>query len=344
MSKQKKMNLLKKEKVFFDRLNKLIHLHPYFVVIILHEYFRNIFPADPHIKFIIQNPVKRISNLFDNLNSVINSLFFLGSYEINFNKQKKVEIKKQTGAVYGNLWKHFSNNENIKTKDYIIERMKNFKSIKFNNFFKDKYILDAGCGNGRYAYALSKFHAKKVVGIDYGNEGLKIGRKIFKKENLSFKKANLLKIPFSDNTFDFVFSNGVLHHTTNLKKGLEEVVRVCKNGGHIWLYLYGTGGLYWSSRQKMNTLMKKIPQEYSQKILNLIGMPTNRFIFMDNWYVPIEQNVSQKEIKKILRNLKVSSIEKMISGRSTDLENGLKKYKDGKLIWGEGEIRFLIKK
>ena len=65
---------------------------------------------------------------------------------------------------------------------------------------------------------------------------------------------------------------------------------------------------------------------------------------MDNWYVPIEKHTTHKEIEKVLKNLNVSSVEKMISGRSTDLENGLKKYKDGKLIWGEGEIRFLIKK
>jgi len=325
-------------------LSKLVHSHPYFVVIILHEYFRNIFPSDPHIKFKTNDPVKRISMLFDSLDSIIDLLLEFGNYKLNFNKTKNIEVKKRTGTVYGNLWKNFSKNENLKTKNFIIERMKDFKSIKFNNFFKDKYILDAGCGNGRYAYALSKFNAKKVVGIDYGEEGLKIGRRIFKNKNFSLKKANLLKIPFSDNSFDFVFSNGVLHHTTNLKKGLKEIVRVCKKGGHIWLYLYGAGGLYWSSRKRMNKLMKNIPQEYSQNILNFIGMPTNRFIFMDNWYVPIEKHTTHKEIIKMLKDLKVTSVEKMISGRSTDLENGIKKYKNGNLIWGEGEIRFLIKK
>ena len=61
----------------------------------------------------------------------------------------------------------------------------------------------------------------------------------------------------------------------------------------------------------MNKLMKLIPQEYSQQVLDLIGMPTNRFIFMDNWYVPYERHCSHKEVYKILQSLGVEFIEKM---------------------------------
>ena len=110
------------------------------------------------------------------------------------------------------------------------------------------------------------------------------------------------------------------------------------------MYLYGTGGLYWSARKQMNKFMKVIPQEYSQKVLDLIGMPNNRFIFMDNWYVPYERHCSHKEVYKILKSLGVEFIEKMNKGRKTDLETGLFNYKNSKIIWGEGEIRLLIKK
>ena len=84
MSKQKKITLLKKEKVLFDKLSKLVHAHPYFVVIILHEYFRNIFPSDPHIKFKTNDPVKRISMLFDSLDSIIDLLLEFGNYKLNW--------------------------------------------------------------------------------------------------------------------------------------------------------------------------------------------------------------------------------------------------------------------
>ena len=94
----------------------------------------------------------------------------------------------------------------------------------------------------------------------------------------------------------------------------------------------------------MNKLMKMIPKEYTQKILDLIFMPSNRFIFMDNWYVPIERHCSHKETYRILRSLGVESIEKMKKGRKTDLETGLLNVKNSEIIWGEGDIRLLIKK
>ena len=90
--------------------------------------------------------------------------------------------------------------------------------------------------------------------------------------------------------------------------------------------------------------MKKIPQEYSQKILDMIGMPSNRYIFIDNWYVPRETHCSLKEVLATLKKLRVANIQRMKIGRKTDLEYGLENYKNGNKIWGEGEMRLLIKK
>ena len=90
--------------------------------------------------------------------------------------------------------------------------------------------------------------------------------------------------------------------------------------------------------------MKEVPQNYSQKILDSIGMPSNRFLFMDNWHVPFERHCSHKEIYKILKSLNIKSIEKMKKGRKTDLETALNNFKNSNVIWGEGEIRLLIKK
>lgn len=347
MKKRKELKKLidKKEKDFFKKINNIIKKHPYFVTIILHEYFRNLFPSDPNLKFKIKDPFRRIVKTVDLLNSLIDNISKIDNYNLKFEKKNNYsDIKEKTGNVYGNLWKLFVKKENFRAKQLIIERFKNFKNFNVKTFFKNKSILDAGCGNGRYSYALSSLGAKKVTAIDFGDMGRGIGKKVFKTKKLTFMKANVLNIPFKKNSFDFVFSNGVLHHTTNFKKGIKELVRVCKTGGKIWLYLYGKGGIYWSSRRRMNSLMKKIPQEYSQKLLDMIGMPTNRFIFMDNWYVPYERHCSHKEVYKILKNLKVSKIEKLNKGRPTDLETGLYNFNNGDIIWGEGEIRLLITK
>ena len=51
--------IFKQQKKIFELLKKLIKSHPYFVIIILHEYFRNLFPYEPHINYKEKNPIKR---------------------------------------------------------------------------------------------------------------------------------------------------------------------------------------------------------------------------------------------------------------------------------------------
>ncbi len=337
-------NLFSKEKLFFNKLKKIIKSQPYFVIIVLHEYFRNIYPSDPHIKFKNQDAYSRINNKLDELLEAIKIFSSFGVYSLNFDfKKNRQEIKKKTGALYGDLWEILTKEENLRAKDFIIKRFK--KNINVKNYFKNKIVLDVGCGDGRYSHAICQLGAKKVYGIDYGTKGLSIGRKIFKTKKLTLKQADALKIPFKDNTFDFVWNSGVAHHTTNFEKAIKELVRVCKDKGQIYFYVYGKGGILWSSRRKMNELIKNnIPQEYSQQILNMIGMPSNRWIFMDNWYVPIERHNTYSEVIKIFNKLGVRKIEKIKSGRSIDLHIAATEDKNGELIWGNGEIRLLITK
>ena len=342
----KSHKLIKNQNIIFSYIRGYLKKYPQLCVMILHEYFRNLKPADPHIKFKIKDPKKRINNLQISLIKTLKNFENFGYYKNNFknlNLNSNEELKKKTGKVYGKFWKRFSNKENINTKNLIIERFRNFKSFN-NNFFKNKKIIDVGCGGGRYSNALRLLKAKQVIGVDFSEDGIFTANKNYNFKNISFKKQDVLNLKFKKNTFDIVFCNGVLHHTNDFKKGIKELHRVCKPGGHIYLFLYGTGGLYWSARRQMNKFMKLIPQDYSQKVLDLIGMPTNRFIFMDNWYVPYERHCSHKEVYKILQSLGVEFIEKMKKGNKNDLETGLLNYKNSKIIWGEGNIRLLIKK
>ena len=336
--------MVKKQKKLFQLCKKLIATHPYFVVIIFHEYIRNLYPHDPHIKFKIKNPIKRINLLQNQLIHICQGLVNLGHYNIKFKNQKEVGLKTKTGIVYARLWNILSKKENLKSKDYIKERFRNFSNINVNNFFKVKKIIDVGCGGGRYSFALKQLGGQKVYGVDFSDEGIKLAKKNYNLKNLIFRKQDVSNLDFKSNSFDFVYCNGVAHHTTNYKKVIKEIVRICKPGCYIWLFLYGRGGIYWSARKEINKLMKKIPQEYSQKILDMIGMPSNRHIFIDNWYVPREIHGSLKEVLTTLKKLRVTNIQRMKIGRKTDLEYGLKNYKNGKKIWGEGEMRLLIKK
>jgi ubiquinone/menaquinone biosynthesis C-methylase UbiE len=51
-------------------------------------------------------------------------------------------------------------------------------------------------------------------------------------------------LPFPSETFDFVFSNGVLHHTTNISAALREALRVLRPGGDAWLIVYNRDSIF----------------------------------------------------------------------------------------------------
>ena len=95
----------------------------------------------------------------------------------------------------------------------------------------------------------------------------------------------------------------------------------------------------------MNKIMKNIPQYYTQKVLDIIGMPRTRLLFLDLWYVPKEKHTSFKEIKNLLNKEGITKITRVKSGTIYDHSSAVQKYKKvGKAIWGEGDIRLLIQK
>jgi len=101
----------------------------------------------------------------------------------------------------------------------------------------DKKILEIGSGTGRFCIAIAKkYRNKEIMGIDYEDNAIKlskIGAKIRNIDNLKFKKADMFKLPFKDNTFDIVFENGVVEHFKNYKDAIKEMKRVAKKGGKV---------------------------------------------------------------------------------------------------------------
>ena len=344
---------------FLILTEKNLYSKPWLVVILMHEYYRNLYPSDLYLSFDKRvSNIKRISLVLDRNIKILQDSDYLGSYFLKTTSLKNLvadklavyrsKTKGKTQKVYDRLWKRFDfKNYLEEPKKIIIDRFKNSK-FDFKKL-KGKTILDLGCGSGRYTIALSLLtKAKKVYGVDLDRESIKRGEKIIKKakvKNTELKVANVLKLPFRDNFFDFVFCNGVLHHTTNMEKGLRELYRVLKPKCQAYLYLYADGGLFWYSRKKVPKIMKKIPQEYTMAILELIGMPKNRFVFIDNWYVPIERHTPRRYLEDYLKEIGFSTIRKFASGRSTDLDNIITSADpDAKIIWGEGEHRYFITK
>ncbi len=334
-------------------LKSISSSHPYVVVNLMHEIMRLTYPEDPYVysnsgidnsgehqsdrlEFAINNAIKTIS-CYKNI----------GSYNINFEEKKySLDIKDDVGSVYGLAWKdndaEFMVNE---AKDIIIERFNN-NNIDLSNIVGKK-VLDLGCGSGRYTCALALLGAGHVTGVDYGDEGLQKGRSLSDKFGLSidFQKQNILDLSFDTDSFDFVFCNGVTHHTEDIIKATSEIYRVLKPSGSAWYYIYGSGGYAWRIIKEFNSLMKNvnIPKEYAHNLLEMIGMPENRHIFIDHLYVPILTLTSKKEFETMLNTTGFSDFRRCFNGRSTDADYLVETGSDrDRELWGDAELRYFV--
>jgi len=104
-------------------------------------------------------------------------------------------------------------------------------------FFKGKKVLDAGCGSGRFAYYAGQY-AREVWAIDLG-PAVEVARKnTAELENVHVVQADLYHPPFSLESFDFIYSIGVLHHLPEPETAFRNLLRFLKPGGDVQIYLY----------------------------------------------------------------------------------------------------------
>src|SRR3989442_1222330 len=104
-------------------------------------------------------------------------------------------------------------------------------------FFQGKRVLDAGCGNGRFAYYAAKYGAE-VWAIDLG-PAVEVARSNTREmNNVEVIQADVHHLPFAPESFDFVYSLGVLHHLPDPESAFQNLLRYLKPGGEVQIYLY----------------------------------------------------------------------------------------------------------
>jgi ubiquinone/menaquinone biosynthesis C-methylase UbiE len=119
-----------------------------------------------------------------------------------------------------------------------------FKKIPFEclidfSSLKNKDVLEIGVGCGSHAGLLVRY-AKSFTGIDLTSQAVKYTTermKIFNKQ-CKIIQMDAEKLEFPDASFDYVWSWGVIHHSANTKKILQEIKRVLRPGGTVVTMVY----------------------------------------------------------------------------------------------------------
>lgn len=140
-------------------------------------------------------------------------------------------------AGFGDEWSRFD--QSALSKDELGKMFDNYFNIfPWEKIERDAEGFDLGCGSGRWAKVVAprvgKFHL-----IDASDDALEVAKRNLRNaDNCEFHLASVEEMPLANESCDFGYSLGVLHHVPDTEAGLQTCVSKLKRGAPFLLYLY----------------------------------------------------------------------------------------------------------
>lgn len=166
------------------------------------------------------------------------------------------DLKRAAKSVWGATpagWTH-APDQLIGTKEYfekVVARRSGYEIPWIFDLFpfassRNKQVLEVGCGAGYDAYEFCR-HGAIYTGIDITPENIKRATQHLALYDLKgeIRAGDAEQLDFRDESFDLVFSNGVLHHVPDVEQSFREIHRVLKPDGEFWLTLYHKHSLFY---------------------------------------------------------------------------------------------------
>jgi arsenite methyltransferase len=149
----------------------------------------------------------------------------------------------QTSRSFGFKWSrrdsYGSPGQRRAYTDWIVARYGFGTVAEIRGFFDGKRTLDAGCGAGwSSSMWLDDSWRGEFVGVDISDAVDVAQETLGHLPDTAFVQADLMALPFPNESFDVVFAEGVLHHTPSTRGALASVARVLRPGGDMLFYVY----------------------------------------------------------------------------------------------------------
>ena len=177
---------------------------------------------------------------------------------------------------------------------------------------KGASVLDAGCGGGRYCRIAAESGAR-VYGADHSSAVEKASKLCADFDQVRLVQADLKHLPFAEESFDFAFSIGVMHHDVETRPVFDAVARMVRPGGQlaVWLYRRNQWWQEWLNDRLRSRTVKMAPEKLEKwcvrgarlggipgikqtcnKVINFSNHPSfeNRVCDTFDWYAPDYQH------------------------------------------------------
>jgi len=176
--------------------------------------------------------------------------------------------KAATAENFGWQWQHFVQSDALYADQFL-----GWLAPVRPDFFKDKLVLEGGCGKGRHTQLAAEWGAKEVIGVDLSDAVETAFAATRKLPNAHVVQADIYQLPFA-RVFDYAFSIGVLHHLPDPRAGFRSLAGKVRAGGHISAWVYGAENNEWITRF-IDPLREKFSSKIDRRaLLHLSKAPT----------------------------------------------------------------------
>lgn len=200
---------------------------------------------------------------------------------VNNNTKSKIKtsnVESKTILSFGDEWKHF-NQKKLIGKEYLYLFDKYFNIFPWDSLPTNAIGYDMGCGSGRWAMLVAP-KIGKLNCIDPSVEAINVAKKnLAHLHNIEFLNSSVLDEPLPQNSQDFGYCLGVLHHIKNTDLALKECVNMLKPGAPLLIYLYYKFDnrpnwyyLVWKLTDILRRVISKCPSNLKLIITNFIAI------------------------------------------------------------------------
>jgi 2-polyprenyl-3-methyl-5-hydroxy-6-metoxy-1,4-benzoquinol methylase len=225
----------------------------------------------------------------------------------------------QTLESFDYQWKKFNTgtylHDDKEFMDKIPAQIQTFTGFD-KDWFKGKNVLDLGCGSGRYSYGLLAMGAN-VTSVDFSLAGIEQTKELCKEFGSRHSTMQKDILEWADEeSYDLVYSFGVLHHTGNTYKAIINATKKVKKGGRLFLMVYGFPReqgdfVAYSQYEELRQRLRNKPLEEKQKyVMEKFGLQGH------GWFDAVSPRINDlltfPEIEELLTNLGFMNIKESI--------------------------------
>jgi SAM-dependent methyltransferase len=155
---------------------------------------------------------------------------------------------------FGYQWREFSTTQLL--PDWAEMNFRRKTGLRLEDL-KGKVVLDVGCGMGRFAEVATRWGAS-VVGIDLSAAAEVAARNLEDRSFLALQ-ADVLALPFAPESFDCIYSIGVLHHTPDCERAFKNLPQYLKPGGSLGVWLYSGYNKWYRFSDQYRKITHRLP-------------------------------------------------------------------------------------